>query len=107
MATAILLLLESLRDSAPVDNLPDGTEILGLAVLVLQVVGMLPGINTQERLQIASDGVLVSTGDETKSTGRLVLDEPGPSRALNTSKSSVGLLLQVFERSEILVDGGL
>lgn len=68
---------------------------------------MLPGVNTQKRFQVSSDRVLVGAGDKTKSTRGLVLDEPGPARALNASKGSICLLLQVVERSEVLVDGSL
>lgn len=96
-----------LGNSAPVDDLPDGTEILSLAILVLQVVSMLPGVNTQERLKVTSDGILVGTSDKRQRARGLVFDEPGPARALDASKSRVGLLLQVFERPEIFIDGGL
>lgn len=68
---------------------------------------MLPGVNTQERLKVASDGILVGTSDKRQCARGLVFDEPGPARALDASKSRVGLLLQVFERPEIFIDGGL
>lgn len=103
----LISFLETLGNRAPVDDFPDGAEVLGLAVLVLQVVGMLPGVNTQQRFQISGDRILVGAGDKTKSARGLVLDEPGPTRALNASKRSIGLLLQVVERPEVLVDGSL
>lgn len=68
---------------------------------------MLPGVDSQKRLQVAGDGVLVGTSDETEVSGRLVLDKPGPARALDASEGSVGLLLEVFKRAEILLEGGL
>lgn len=104
---ASFLFLKTLRDVAPVDHVPDSTEVLGLAVLVLEVVGVLPGVNAHEWLQVASDGVLVGTGDDAESARSLILDEPGPARALNAGEGSVGLLLEVVEGAEVLVNGSL
>ena len=67
---------------------------------------MLPGVNTQQRLQVSSNGVLVGAGDQAQSTRGLVLDEPSPAGALDASKSSVGLLLEVVEGAKVLGDGG-
>ena len=39
---------------------------------------MLPGVDAEEGLEVACDGVLVGAGDEAQGAGRLVLDEPGP-----------------------------
>lgn len=52
---------ESLLASLPVDHFPDRSKVLGLAVLVLEVVGMLPSINADNGLVLADDGVLVLT----------------------------------------------
>jgi hypothetical protein len=101
------LFLEALGDGAPVDDVPDGAEVLGLAVLVLQVVGVLPGVDAQQGLEVARDGVLVRAGDEAERARRLVLDEPGPAGALDAGEGRVGLLLEVLERAEVFVDGGL
>lgn len=43
------LCLESLGNSLPVDDIPNCAEVLGLSVLILQVVGVLPGIDTKQR----------------------------------------------------------
>src|ERR1700676_4428022 len=43
---------EALFDCLPVDGVPPGREVVGPAVLVLQIVGMLPDVH-------AEDGVLV------------------------------------------------
>ena len=101
------LLLEALGHVAPVDDLPDGAEVLRLAVLVLQVVGVLPGVNAHERLEVTGDGVLVGAGDKTEGARGLVLDEPGPAGTLNAGEGSVGLLFEVLEGAEVLVDGSL
>jgi hypothetical protein len=75
--------------------------------LVLEVVGVLPSVDTEQGLQVASDGVLVGAGDKTEVAGGLVLDKPGPAGALDACEGGVGLLLEAFERAEVLVDGSL
>lgn len=101
------LFLESLGNSSPVDDIPNSAKVLSLAVLVLQVVGVLPGVDSQKRLQVAGDGVLVGASDEAEVSGRLVLDEPGPAGALDAGEGGVGLLLEVVEGGKVLLDGGL
>ncbi len=103
----VTLFLETLRDGAPVDDIPNGTKVLGLAVLVLQIVCVLPGVYSKERLEVAGDGVLVGAGDEAEGAGGLVLDEPGPAGALDSGEGGVGLLLEVLEGAKVLVDGSL
>jgi hypothetical protein len=68
---------------------------------------VLPGVDSQKRLQVAGDGVLVGASDEAEVSGRLVLDEPGPARALDAGEGSVGLLLEVVEGAKVLLDGSL
>lgn len=68
---------------------------------------MLPGVDSQKRLQVAGDGVLVGASDEAEVSGRLVLDEPGPAGALDAGEGGVGLLLEVVEGGKVLLDGGL
>lgn len=104
---ATTLLLKTLSYVAPVDNIPNSAEVLSLAVLVLQVVSVLPSINTHKRLEVASDRVLAHAGDQTKGARGLVLYQPSPARALNASESGVGLLLQVVEGAEVLLNGSL
>ena len=46
-----------LRDDIPVDDAPQGLEVVGAAVLVVEVVGVLPDVEGQEGLQAADDGI--------------------------------------------------
>ena len=41
--------LQALADVLPVDDLPEGLDPFGLHVLVLQVVGVLPHVEHEER----------------------------------------------------------
>lgn len=101
------LLFKPFGDGAPVYDVPNRTKVFRLAVLVLQVVRVLPGVNPKKRLEVAHNRILVRTGYQRQSTRSLVLDEPCPPRALDARKSSIGLLLQVIKGSEILLDGSL
>lgn len=79
-------LSKSLLSSLPVQHIPDGLEVLGLAVLVLQVVGVLPSINTQDWGELASDWVLVGVVLDRNLSGLSVLDQPSPSGTLQAGE---------------------
>lgn len=102
-----LCLLEALADRLPVDDVPDGREVLGLAVLVLQVVGVLPGVNAEKGDEGARDGVLVGAGDEGQGARGRVLGEPGPAGALDAGESGVELLDKGLGGAKVLLDLGL
>jgi hypothetical protein len=68
---------------------------------------VLPGVDTHERLEVTGDGILVCTGDEAKGAGSLVLDQPCPAGTLDAGEGGIGLLLEVLEGAEVLVDGSL
>lgn len=99
-------LLQPLLGGLPVNNIPDGREVLGLAVLVLQVVGVLPGVNAKDRAELADDGVLVGVGLDADVAGLHVLHQPCPAGALDTGKRGVELALQLVERTVGLVNLG-
>lgn len=50
---------KSLLSRFPVYDIPDGTKVLGFSVLILGVVRVLPGIDTQQRLVLPNDGILI------------------------------------------------
>ena len=57
--------LQSVVDFIPVDYVPPGGEILGAAVVVLQVVGVFPDVVAQDGEQALRDGiVLVGSGED-------------------------------------------
>ena len=95
-------LLQSALNSLPVNHIPNRTEILRLAVLILQVIRMLPSIDTQQRRELAYDRVLVGICTDQDLTSFVVFDEPGPAAALDTCESGVELC---FEGGEIAVAG--
>jgi hypothetical protein len=88
-------LLQPLLRRLPVNNIPHSREVLGLAVLVLQVVGVLPGINTKNGAELADDGVLVGVGLDADVAGLHVLHQPRPAGALDAGERGVELALQL------------
>ena len=99
-------LLQPLLSGLPVDNVPDGREVLGLAVLVLQVVGVLPGVDTKDGAELANNGVLVGVGLDADVASLHVLHQPCPTGPLDTRERSVELALQLVERAVRLGDLG-
>ena len=57
---------ESLLGSLPINNIPYSTEIFGLAVLILKIISVLPSINSQKRLELAHNWILVGVGLDLK-----------------------------------------
>ena len=45
------LLIISLFYHLPVNNLPQGSQVVGTTVLIVQIVGMLPNVESQQRFQ--------------------------------------------------------
>jgi len=100
-------LLKPASHSLPVDHVPDGLEVLGLAVLVLEVVGVLPGVDAHERDIRPRDRVLVGPRRDGQRAVRLVLDQPRPPGPLDAGQRRVHLLDERLVRAEVLGDGFL
>ena len=101
---AVSNLLQPLLSRLPVDNVPDGREVLGLAVLVLEVVCVLPGVNAEDGAELADHRVLVGVGLDADVAGLHVLHQPGPAGALDAGEGGVELALQLLERAVGVVD---
>jgi hypothetical protein len=98
-------LLEALLSCLPVDDVPDSLEVLGLAVLIVKVVSVLPGINTEDGLELANDRVLVCVCPDLDGTSLCVLNQPRPAGTLDACKCGVELLLELIETAVGVVDG--
>jgi hypothetical protein len=98
-------LLETLLGRLPVDNVPDGLEVLCFAVLVLQVVCVLPGIHTQDGPELSNDGVLVGIRLDAHAARLGVLDQPRPPASLDAGEGDVELLLERVQAAVRVVDG--
>ena len=98
-------LLETLLGRLPVDDVPDGVEVLSLSVLVLKVVGVLPGVDAQNGPELAHDRVLVRVRLDLDAAGLGVLHQPCPAATLDAGQGSVELALECVQASVALVDG--
>lgn len=90
-------LLESLLRRLPVHDIPNSAKVLGLAVLVLQVVRVLPRINAQNGTELTHHGVLVRICLDLDRTSVGILYQPRPARTLNPRQSSVELGLELVQ----------
>src|ERR1019366_3316709 len=70
----------ALVDLGPVDDVPPGLEVLGAAVLILEVVGVLPDVVAHDRRHALRDrAVLIGGGEHLQAAGSE--GEPGPAAA--------------------------
>jgi len=83
-----------------VDNTPDGVEVIWFDVLVLQVEGMLPNVNSNDGF-MGEERILVGCGDNLEFLGGLAVPEPAPATALDSSGNGVHLLLERFDAAEV------
>mmetsp|Transcript_14257 Transcript_14257/g.35930 ORF Transcript_14257/g.35930 Transcript_14257/m.35930 type:complete len:255 (-) Transcript_14257:209-973(-) len=97
--------LVSLFDVLPVDDLPDGLDVVWPHVLVLEVVGVLPNIDSQQR-HSTGERVLVWHRLHKELLGVSVQPQPAPAAALDADGHGGELLLEVVQAPEILVDLG-
>jgi len=92
---------EALFGLLPVDDAPDVLKVAGSGVLVVDVVGVLPDIDTDDGDDVGGDvgdGVLVGGSAVRQSVLALVVHEPSPAGALNGSCAGV-------ENTDEAVDG--
>ena len=93
-------------DHAPIDNPPQGIEVRGAAVLVVEVVGVFPDVEGEEGAEAVGDGV-VGAGvlADGQGAGGIGLEPhpPGPEQA-----DALGdeLLLEGFEGAPLGFDPG-
>src|ERR1039458_7737576 len=107
-ATALLVGLgvgEALVDFVPVDDVPPGGEVVWPAVVVFQVVGVLPDIVAEDGVEAVGEGrVLVGGGDDGELAG--LEDEPAPAGAELLGGGFVEELLEALEVAEVGLDLG-
>mmetsp|Transcript_4887 Transcript_4887/g.8111 ORF Transcript_4887/g.8111 Transcript_4887/m.8111 type:complete len:288 (-) Transcript_4887:25-888(-) len=93
----------------PVDNLPEVGHVLGAAVLVLEVVGVLPHIQAQDGLHGVGgafhERVILVGGAADAKLAISLHTKPCPARAELASGGSVELLLHGVHRAKGLVNG--
>ncbi len=103
LVTAVAMLV-AMSNLIPVDHVPPGGEVVGAAILVLEIVGMLPDIVTHYREHtVHQRAVLVGCGDDLE-FATPVEHEPCPSRAKALDARIVKGGLELVERTECLLN---
>src|SRR6185437_14808459 len=94
----------------PVDHVPDRLEVVGTAVLVVEVVGVFAHVHTEDRLAfdagdgLAHDGaILVRRGADLEAVRGD--EEPCPAAAETASAGGFELGLELVEAAELRRDG--
>lgn len=104
--------LVAFRNVLPVGDLPDCLDVIGTDVLVLQVIGVLPNINTKQRnetsswfkrilkirvqLEINKFCYLVGASGNLQTLLSRIVTKPSPTRTLNANRRSTQTLLHLF-----------
>lgn len=91
---------------APIDNSPQGLEVRGAAVLVVEVVGVFPDVEGQEGFEAVGDGV-VGAGvlADGQGAGGIGL-EPHPAGPEEADALGDELFLEGFEGAPLGFDPG-
>ena len=93
----------SARHGVPVDDVPPRVDVVRALVLVLEVVGVLPDVDAEQRRLAAGERrVLVGAADHGEAGA--VVDEPGPAGAELVDAGLLQRALEVRERAERGVD---
>src|SRR6478609_657411 len=98
--------LETSSDVLPVDDVPPCLDVVGLDVLVLQVEGVLPHVELEQRDLTDGDvALLVEQLHDVRSLGNGVPREDRPAGALDRVGVGVEVGLELLEAAEVLGDG--
>src|ERR1017187_2553918 len=98
------LTVKAVLDFLPVHHVPPGRQIVGTAVLILQIVGVLPYVAAEHDVLAFHDGaVLVRRGSNLHARRRL--QQPGPAGAEPAHAGRVELFLKRVEAAEGPDDG--
>src|SRR5205807_2153902 len=97
--------IEPLFRLVPADDVPPGGDIVWPAVLILEVIGVLPYIQADDRIFAFHDrAVLVGGGGDGDFVA--ILHQPRPAGAEAARRRRSELFLKLIERAEGGVDGG-
>src|SRR6187549_2267663 len=88
----------------PVDDVPEGVDVFGALVLVLEVVGVLPDVAAQQRGLAVGDRRVLVRGFGHREVAGSVLDQPRPAGTELADAGVFELLLEGVEGAEGAVD---
>lgn len=99
---------QTLLSLLPVDNLPDVCKVLRAGIAVVQVISVLPHIDTDDGDNVGADvrdWVLVGSCAVAESILALVVHEPSPARTLDSCGAGVEDRDEVVDRAPAFDDG--
>ena len=94
---------KALRNLVPIDDIPPGCQIIWAAVLILQIVGMLPDIVAHDREEAVGEGAILVGG---RGDGQFAVgadDQPRPARAETLGARIVEGRFELIEAAEVEV----
>ena len=99
------------RDHVPIDDVPEGRNVVRATILVVQVISVLPNIESEDRSAIANSGflahervVLIRGGANSKASISLYA-EPSPARSETSGARFGKFFFKSIERSKGGIDG--
>src|ERR1017187_635825 len=98
------LRVEAVFDCLPVDYVPPGRQVVRTAVLILQIVGVLPHVAAEHGVLAFHDRTVLVRGRSDLDTGRR-LQQPSPAGTEAAHAGGVEFFLEGFEAAESADDG--
>src|SRR3990170_8268595 len=95
---------EVVRDLRPIDGVPPRLDVLGASVLILQVIGVLPDVDAEERLAAIQDGIVLVRG---RFDGELAAtdQQPRPPGPESRCRGLGECFFEIPEAAERIFDG--
>src|SRR5579883_1275104 len=101
LSSLSLNLLQLLIYFVPVHHVPPGRNVFGPAVLIFQIVRVLPDVEAQHRLLALHNRAVLVSGRNNLELPAAIFHQPRPARAEASGRSRVELLFESFEAAEI------
>src|SRR5258708_2316406 len=101
----VLLAGEAFFYFGPVDYVPPSADVIGAAVLVLQVVGVLPHVQAHHREFALHYGTVLVRGRDDVELARAIADQPGPAGSDACGRGRAQLLFELIEAAERALNG--
>ena len=99
--------VEALGHVGPVPDVPHGVEVLVLAVLILEIEGVLPRVeHEQRRARLRQVRLVVVDLRDEKLLAERLPDQRGPAGAHDARRDGVHLFLKLLEAPELILDRG-
>src|SRR5918993_2369815 len=95
--------LQRFIDLRPVDDIPPGADVVGSAILIFQVVGVLPDVEAEDGVLALHQWIVLVRSARNRQFAAVV-EQPHPAAAEASGTSLRPLLLELVEAAERGVD---